>query len=145
MNRTRWLRWALGLLATGLCLWGVIPAWHLWQSHETQLQTLAQQRQAMQATRQEVLALQGKAPMAAATAQSRIAAIAQQHLGTQAKLNPGSGPGLNLTLKDADPGALTRAWTEIRQQTSASVIRTDLTLGPQGWTGTLVLQLAKQP
>jgi hypothetical protein len=143
MKRTPWMRWTLGLVAMGLCLWGVIPAWQLWQSHEAQLQALAQQRLSLQTARQEVLALQGKAPMAAATAQSRIATIAQQHLGTQAKLSP--GPGLSLTLKDADAGALTQAWTDIRQQTAASVIRADLTLGPQGWTGTLVLQLAKQP
>ncbi len=145
MNRARVLRWTLSLLAAGLLLWGVIPAWQLWQSHEIQLQTLALQRQSMQAARQEVLSLQSKTPLAAATAQTRIAAMAQQHLGTQARLNPGPGSSLSLSVKDAAPDELSRAWTEIRQQTSASVIRADLTLGPQGWTGTLVLQPAKQP
>ncbi len=143
MNRSSVLRWALALLAAGLWLAGAIPAWRLWQSHEAQLQSLAQQRQSMQTARQQVLTLQAKAPMAALEAQSQIVALAQQHLSTTPKSNPDQS--LSLTLQNVAPAKLSQLWTDIRQQTSASVTRADLTLGPQGWTGTLVLQLAKLP
>ncbi len=81
--------------------------------------------------------------MAALEAQSQIVALAQQHLSTTPKSNPDQS--LSLTLQNVAPAKLSQLWTDIRQQTSASVTRADLTLGPQGWTGTLVLQLAKLP
>ncbi len=143
MNRILILRWALGLLGVLLLWTGLEPAWHLWRTHEAQLNELAQQRQAMQRAQEELQALQQKTLPSTAEAQNRIQAIAQQQLKTVAQGSPGAG--IRLTLNGVAPQQLAQAWADIRSQTSASVVQADLVQGPQGWSGTLVFKLAQRP
>ncbi len=144
VNRRRlpalWILSAVPLVAS---LWALWPAWQAWQAHPPTLQTLAQQRQALQFQLQEAEALRQKPIPSSVEAQNLIQSISKKHLGSTPLVLPGQGLQIQINGVSADRLAL--GWQEIRSLTSASVVRADLTAQADLWSGTLVFKLAQKP
>lgn len=143
MKHTRWLIASLALVAAIALLWGLWTAWGLWQTQEARWSELARQRQTMQAALQEAQALQKKSVPGLTEAQSLIQNISSQRLAAPAVALPDAS--MQIQLIGVSPRQLGQGWDEIRTQTSATLVRADLTQGPMGWSGTLVFKLAQKP
>jgi type II secretory pathway component PulM len=97
----------------------------------------------MQLQQQEVEALRKKPIPSPLEAQSLIHALSKQHFGSTPIGLPGQG--LQVQLNGVNAERLALGWQEIRAQTSASVVRVDLTASGPLWSGTLVFKLAQKP
>ena len=133
----------VALLAVLALLWGLGPAWMLWQQQDTRWAELARQRQVMQAALTEAQALQKKSVPSAAEAQMQIKSIATQRWGATAITMPDAG--MQIQISDVAPQALGQGWDDIRSQTSALLLRAELKQSTTGWSGTLVFKLAQKP
>lgn len=142
LNRT-WILRALALLALWALLWGISPAWTLWRTHTLQFDQLARQRMAMQNAQQEAQALHKQTVPPATDALTQIKTISSRLLGAVPQTLADQTVQVQIKAVPADRLAL--AWSDIRKQTLASVIKADLQANEQGWSGTLLFKLAQQP
>ena len=130
----------IALLALG---WQVGPAWQLWRNHTTQWDDLTRLRLGMLAAQKEARDLLQKPIPGQAEAVAQIQAISRQRFGAVPVNLPGTT--LQIQIRSLSADQLAQGWNEIRTLTSASVTQADLTMGPQGWTGSLVFKLAQKP
>ena len=136
-------RWLLALLAVLAMPWALWPAWQMWLAHPDALLKLSQQKQTMQLLQQESQTLRNKPVPNPVEAQTLIQSLSKQHFGS----TPVSvqGQALQIQLRQVDAAQLALGWQDIREQTSASVVSSDLTAQGKRWSGTLVFQLAQKP
>lgn len=144
-------RWAalpererLGLTLAGVVigialLWmiGVAPALRTLRETPSQIDALDVQLQSMQRMAAEAKELRGAAPVSSAQAAQALKS-ATDRLGEKGRLNL-QGDRAILTLSGVT-GETLRAWlTEARSGARARPIEAQLTRGPQGYTGTVVV------
>ncbi|MBL0728109.1 type II secretion system protein M [Piscinibacter sp. HJYY11] len=136
----------LGLTLAGVAVaialvWmvGVNPALRTLREAPAQIDALDVQLQAMQRMATEARELRGTAPVPA-TAAAQALKSATERLGEKGRLTV-MGDRATLTLTGVN-GEVLRAWlTEARSGARARPIEAQLTRGPQGYTGTLVVSL----
>ncbi len=127
----------LGLLLVWLVL--VAPALRTLRSAPPELDRLELQLQQMQAQAREARALRIAPSVPAAQAQAALQASVE-HLGPVARLNL-AGNRATVTLNGIAPTAL-QAWLgEVRSAARARPVEAQLTRGPQGYAGSVVLVL----
>lgn len=137
-------RFALGAIAVllGLLLaWAVLlaPALRTLKAAPVELETLELQLQQMQSQAQEANALRKAPSVPPAQAQAALTASVE-HLGPVARLNL-TGDRAVITLNGIAPQAL-QAWLgEVRSAARARPVEAQLTRGPKGFSGSLVLTL----
>ncbi|WOB09270.1 type II secretion system protein GspM [Piscinibacter gummiphilus] len=146
-------RWAampprerMGLTLAGIAIgiaivWmiGVAPALRTLREAPAQIDSLDLQLQAMQRMATEARDLRGAAPVPATQAAQALKS-ATERLGDKGKLAV-MGDRATLTLSGVTGEAL-RAWlTEARSGARARPVEAQLTRGPQGYAGTLVVSL----
>ena len=146
-------RWAampprerMGLTLAGIAIgiaivWmiGVAPALRTLREAPAQIDSLDLQLQAMQRMATEARDLRGAAPVPATQAALALKS-ATDRLGDKAKLAV-MGDRATLTLSGVTGEAL-RAWlTDARSGARARPVEAQLTRGPQGYAGTLVVSL----
>lgn len=127
----------LGLLLIWLVL--IAPAQKTLRTAPAELTKLELQLQQMQAQAQEVRQLRAAPGVPAAQAQAALQASVE-HLGTVARLNL-SGGRATVTLNGIAPQVL-QAWLgEVRAAARARPVEAQLTRGPQGYSGSIVMTL----
>lgn len=146
-------RWAgmpprerLGLTLAGVAIgiaivWmiGVAPALRTLREAPVQIDALDLQLQAMQRMATEARDLRGAAPVPANQAAQALKS-ATDRLGEKGRLSV-MGDRATLTLTGVN-GEVLRAWlTEARSGARARPVEAQLTRGPQGYAGTLVVSL----
>jgi general secretion pathway protein M len=118
---------------------GVAPALRTLREAPPQIDALDMQLQAMQRMASDARELRGAAPVPATQAAQALKS-ATDRLGDKARLNV-MGDRATLTLNGVTGEAL-RAWlTEARSGARARPVEAQLTRGPQGYTGTLLVSL----
>jgi general secretion pathway protein M len=124
-----------------LLLWqlGIAPAWRTLSSTPAQLESLEQQLQRMGKLANETQALRALPALPAAQAAPALQAAAER-LGDRAKLSLQGDRGV-LTLKGLSGAELRALLAEARSGARARAIEAQLTRGPQGYDGTLVLAI----
>lgn len=135
-----------GLVAAALALlfllvWLVLvqPAWRTVREAPAKLDQLEAQLQQMQRTAAESTALRGAVPVSAAQAAAALKG-ATDRLGDKGKLTQ-QGDRATLTLNGAN-GSQLRDWlVEARSSARARPLEANLTLGPQGYSGSIVVAL----
>ena len=140
-ERDRLLATATALLLGLLLVWLVLlaPALRTLRTAPAALETANLQLQQMQAQAAEVRALRATPPVPLDQAQAALKA-AVEHLGPAARLSL-TGERAVVTLNGVTPAAL-QAWlAEVRAAARARPVEAQLSRGPQGFTGTLVLAL----
>lgn len=134
---------AAALLVSIALVWMVLvrPAWRTLQEVPRQIDALDLQLQQMQAFAAEARALRKQPPVNAAQADEALRA-ATTRLGPQVRLSIQSDRA-TLTLNDV-PGAALAAWIgEVRSAARARPVEAQLTHNPNGYSGTVVLSLAR--
>lgn len=129
-----------GLLSV-LIAWSVLlaPALRTLKAAPAELEKLELQLQQMQAQAQEVRALRAAPAVPAAQAQAALTASVE-HLGPAARLNL-TGDRAVVTLNGISPEML-QAWLgEVRAAARARPVEAQLSRGPKGYSGSLVLTL----
>ena len=129
--------WALGLLL----LWGlaIAPAWRTVRAAPGQLDLLDAQLQQMQRLANEARELRAIAPLGAAQAGAALRA-ATEPLGSAGRLQM-AGDRATLSLTGIN-GTQLREWlTEARSAARARPLEANLTRGPQGYSGSIVVAL----
>lgn len=129
-----------GLLSV-LIAWSVLlaPALRTLKAAPAELEKLELQLQQMQAQAQEVRALRAAPTVPAAQAQAALTASVE-HLGPAARLNR-TGDRAVVTLNGISPEML-QAWlSEVRAAARARPVEAQLSRGPKGYSGSLVLTL----
>lgn len=147
---TRWAalppRERLGLVLAGLAVgialvWmvGIAPALRTLRETPAQIDSLELQLQAMQRMAAEARELRGIAPVPATLAAQALKS-ATDRLGDKGRLSV-MGDRATLTLNGVT-GETLRAWlTEARSGARARPVEAQLTRGPQGYAGTVVVSL----
>lgn len=127
----------LGLLLA----WSILlaPALRTLKSAPAELERLDLQLQQMQAQAQEAQALRGAPAVPPAQAQAALTASVE-HLGAAARLNL-AGDRAVVTLNGVAPEMLQGWLGEVRSAARARPVEAQLTRGPKGYAGTLVLSL----
>lgn len=129
-------------IAVGIALvWmvGIAPALRTLREAPAQIDALDLQLQAMQRMAADARELRGAAPVPATQAAQALKS-ATDRLGDKGRLNV-MGDRATLTLNGVTGEAL-RAWlTEARGGARARPVEAQLTRGPQGYTGTLLVSL----
>jgi general secretion pathway protein M len=148
--RERWLALApreryglaIGLAIVAIALvWlvAIQPAWHTLRSAPAELDALEAQWQQMQRLAGESRELRTAAPVPQAQSAAALRA-ATERLGAQAKLSQ-AGERATLNLSGVS-GAQLGAWlVEARSAARARVVEAQLTRGPQGYSGNVVVTL----
>lgn len=127
----------MGLLLVWLLL--VAPALRTLRTAPPELDRLELQLQQMQAQAREARALRAAPSVPAAQAQAALQASVE-HLGPVARLNL-AGSRATVTLNGIAPDAL-QAWLgEVRVAARARPVEAQLTRGPKGYAGSIVLAL----
>ena len=129
--------WVLGLFL----LWAlaIAPAWRTASTAPAQLDRLDAQLQQMQRQASEARDLRAIAPLASAQSVAALRA-ASDALGAAGRLQL-SGDRATLTLSGAN-GTQLRDWlTEARSAARARPVEANLTRGPQGYSGSIVVAL----
>lgn len=122
-----------------LILWllAVQPAWRTVREVPAQIDAVEAQLQAMRALAAETTSLRGATPVSQAQAAAALQAATEQ-LGDKGKLVI-QGDRATLTLTAADTASL-RAWLELaRSAARARPLEAQLSRGPAGYAGTLVV------
>jgi general secretion pathway protein M len=137
-------RLALGVIGAllGLLLaWSLLlaPALRTLKTAPPELEKLELQLQQMQAQAQEAKALRAAPPVPPAQAQAALTASVE-HLGSVARLNL-TGDRAVVTLNGIAPELLQSWLGEVRSAARARPVEAQLTRGPKGYSGTLVLSL----
>ncbi len=130
----------LGVLGV-LLVWSVAlrPAWRTLTEAPRQLDLLDAQLQAMQRLAAESRSLRGATPVAAAQATAALQS-ATQRLGDPARLSL-QGDRATVTLSGVAGPAL-QAWLgEVRSAARGRVVDAQLTRGPNGYAGSVVVML----
>lgn len=132
---------AMAVLLGLLLVWGVLlaPALRTLKTAPAELDQLELQLQQMQAQAQEVRTLRAAPAVPPAQAQAALKASVE-HLGDAARLNL-SGERASITLNGIAPAALQAFLGEVRSAARARPIEAQLTRGPSGYSGSLVLSL----
>ena len=147
-SRAKRERQAIALVVAVVVLfivWTVLvqPAWRIARSAPAELDALDAQLQQMQRIANESRGLRNTAPVGAAQAGIALKA-ASDRLGDKARLNL-QGDRAILTLTGVTPEAL-RAWlTEARAGARARPVEAQLQRGPNGYTGTLTVNIGGNP
>lgn len=131
----------VGALLALLLAWSVLlgPALRTLKTAPAELEKLDVQLQQMQAQAQEAKTLRAAPAVPPAQAQAALTASVE-HLGAAARLNL-TGDRAVVTLNGIAPEAL-QAWLgEVRSAARARPVEAQLTRGPKGYAGTLVLTL----
>lgn len=131
---------AAGLLGL-LLAWSLLfaPALRTLKSAPAELERLDLQLQQMQAQAQEARALRAAPTVPPAQAQAALTASVE-HLGPAARLNL-TGDRAVVTLNGVAPEVLQGWLGEVRSAARARPVEAQLTRGPKGYAGTLVLAL----
>lgn len=141
--RERRMVLAAGLLVSVALVWMVLvrPAWRTLQEVPKQIDVLDLQLQQMQGFAAEARLLREQPRVNAAQADEALRA-ATSRLGPQARLSIQSDRA-TLTLNDV-PGAALASWFgEVRSAARARPLEAQLTHNPNGYSGTVVLGLAR--
>jgi general secretion pathway protein M len=131
------LAWALGLLL----LWfvAVVPAWRSVATAPARLDALDAQLQQMQRLGAEAATLRALPPVGGLQSQSALKA-ATDALGPAARLVLG-GDRATITFTNAS-GTQVRDWlAEVRSAARVRPIEANLIRGPQGYSGTVIVQM----
>lgn len=140
-ERERLVVGTVGVLLGLLLAWSLLvaPALRTLKSAPAELETLELQLQQMQAQAQEARALRTAPPVPPAQAEAALKASVE-HLGAAARLNI-TGDRAIVTLNGIAAPAL-QAWlAEVRAAARARPVEAQLTRGPTGFSGSLVLSL----
>jgi general secretion pathway protein M len=132
-----WLGWAIGLVL----LWfvGVVPAWRSVSSAPARLDQLDAQLQQMQRLAGEATTLRALPPVGGLQAQAALK-TATDALGSAARLQLG-GDRATVTFTNAT-GTQVRDWlAEARSAARTRPIEANLTRGPQGYSGSIIVQM----
>jgi general secretion pathway protein M len=132
-----WLGWAIGLVL----LWfvGVVPAWRSVSSAPARLDQLDAQLQQMQRLAGEATTLRALPPVGGLQAQAALK-TATDALGAAARLQLG-GDRATVTFTNAT-GTQVRDWlAEARSAARTRPIEANLTRGPQGYSGSVIVQM----
>lgn len=131
----------VGALLALLLAWSVLlaPALRTLKSAPAELEKLDLQLQQMQAQAQEAKALRAAPAVPPAQAQAALTASVE-HLGPAARLNL-TGDRAVVTLNGVAPEMLQGWLGEVRAAARARPVEAQLTRGPKGYAGTLVLTL----
>jgi general secretion pathway protein M len=140
-DRERLALQAVALLLGLLLAWSLLlaPALRTLKAAPAEQERLELQLQQMQGQALEARTLRAAPPVPAAQAQAALTA-ATEHLGSGAHLNL-TGDRAVVALNGIAPEAL-QAWLgEVRAAARARPVEAQLTRGPKGYSGTLVLAL----
>lgn len=140
-ERERLALLTVGALLGLLLAWSLLlaPALRTLKTAPVELEKLELQLQQMQAQAQEAGALRAAPAVPPAQAQAALKASVD-HLGAVARMNL-AGDRAVVTLNGIAPAAL-QAWLgEVRAAARARPVEAQLTRGPQGYSGNLVLSL----
>lgn len=132
-----WLAWAIGLIL----LWfvAVAPAWRSVSSATARLDQLDAQLLQMQRLASETTALRALPPVGGMQAQAALKA-ATDTLGAAGRLQLG-GDRATVTFTNAT-GTQVRDWlAEARSAARTRPVEANLTRGPQGYSGSIVVQM----
>jgi general secretion pathway protein M len=132
-----WVAWAAGLAL----LWfiGIAPAWRSVSTAPARLDQLDAQLQQMQRMAGEVTALRALPPVGGLQSQSALKA-ATDALGPAGRLLLG-GDRATVTFTNAT-GTQVRDWlAEARSAARVRPVEANLTRGPQGYSGTVIVQM----
>ena len=132
---------SVGVLLGLLLAWSILlaPALRTLKSAPAELERLDLQLQQMQAQAQEARALRAAPAVPPAQAQAALTASVE-HLGPAARLNL-TGDRAVVTLTGVPPEKLQGWLGEVRSAARARPVEAQLTRGPKGYSGTLVLSL----
>lgn len=132
---------AIGALLGLLLAWSLLlaPALRTLKTAPTELEKLELQLQQMQAQAQEAQALRAAPPVPPDQAQAALKASVD-HLGPAARMNL-AGDRAVVTLNGVAPELLQGWLGEVRAAARARPVEAQLTRGPKGYSGTLVLSL----
>jgi len=134
-----------GALVGVLLLWmlAIQPAWRTVRSAPARLETLDAQLQHMRRLAMESRELRAAAPVSPSQAVQGLKA-ATERLGTRASLSV-VGDRATLTMNGMT-GAQMSAWlAEARSAARARPVEAQLTRGPQGYSGTIIVALGGRP
>ena len=122
-------------------LWtlGVAPAWRTLQAAPSQIEALDTQLLQMRTMAAEVRELRNTAPIAAAQAGIAMKAAAERH-GDKVRLTLQADRAL-VTFTGASPEQVRALLVEARSAARARPVEAQLSRGPNGFNGTLVLSL----
>jgi general secretion pathway protein M len=136
---------AAAVVLTGFLVWSVAiaPAWRTVRAAPAQLDRLDNQLQRMQVLAAEARHLRESTPISTAQSASALKA-ATEHLGARARLAV-VGDRATLTLSGVSGEGLRQWLAEARNGARARVVEAQLSRGPQGLAGTVVLMLAGAP
>lgn len=140
-ERERLVLVAAGVLLGLLLAWSILlaPALRTLKTAPTELEKLELQLQQMQAQAQEARLLRTAPPVPPAQAEAALKASVE-HLGAAARLNI-TGDRAIVTLNGIAPPVL-QAWlAEVRAAARARPVEAQLSRGPKGFSGSLVLSL----
>ncbi len=132
-----WLGWAIGLVL----LWfiGVAPAWTSYRTAPARIDQLDAQLQQMQRLAGEATTLRALPPVGGLQAQAALK-TATDTLGAAARLQLG-GDRATVTFTNAT-GTQVRDWlAETRSAARTRPIEANLTRGPQGYSGSVIVQM----
>ena len=132
-----WLAWAIGLVL----LWfvGVAPAWSSYRTAPARIDQLDKQLQEMQRLAGEATTLRALPPVGGLQAQAALK-TATDALGGAGRLQLG-GDRATVTFTNAT-GTQVRDWlAEARSAARTRPIEANLTRGPQGYSGTVIVQM----
>jgi general secretion pathway protein M len=140
-ERERLIVGGVALLLGLLLAWSLLlaPALRTLRSAPAELERLDLQLQQMQAQAEEARALRAAPAVPPAQAQAALTASVE-HLGTAARLNL-TGDRAVVTLNGVSPELLQGWLGEVRSAARARPVEAQLTRGPKGYAGTLVLSL----
>lgn len=131
----------VGVLLGLLLAWSILlaPALRTLKSAPTELERLDLQLQQMQAQAEEARVLRAAPAVPPAQAQAALTASVE-HLGPAARLNL-TGDRAIVSLNGVPPEMLQGWLGEVRSAARARPVEAQLTRGPKGYSGTLVLSL----
>lgn len=140
-ERERLIVGAVGVLLGLLLAWSVLlaPALRTLRTAPVELEKLELQLQQMQAQAQEARTLRAAPNVPPAQAQAALTASVA-HLGPAARMNL-AGDRAVITLTGIAPELLQGWLGEVRSAARARPVEAQLTRGPKGYSGTLVLSL----
>ena len=132
------------LMAALLWFAGIAPALRTLRSAPAQIEALDAQWQSMQLLAAEARVLQGRAPPPRDAALRELEQSARQRLGSSAQVNA-AADRVTVVLRGAPPQGMADWLSQARLNARVVVTQANLTRGPTGWDGTLLLNLPAAP
>ena len=128
------------LLAAAVWGIGVAPALKIVRVAPAQLAALEAQRQSMETLAAQAKSMQSRPAVSRDDALRALELSLQQRLGATAQLSA-AADRVTVTLKGAPPDMLAQWLGQARTSAHAVARQVGLTRGPNGWDGTMVLDL----